>query len=118
MLHAAIERQVDDNGEFVFSVLPVGRFVDESLFSVHANFAYLNVNYRVITASFYRRGSESGPEAEGIFDRYYGFCTARSRANAWGRPSVLLDSVLGTVFQFVTSFAPLSVQSHSRLALR
>lgn len=82
------------------------RFADESLFSVHANSAYLNVNYRVITASFYCRGSESG--TVGYSTGITGFAQP---ALVQTRKVVLLDSVLGTVFQFVTSFAPTIVRA-------
>jgi hypothetical protein len=48
-------------------VLPrLGRFVDKSLFSIHANSAHLNVNYRLLPSfpRVFRRGSGSGTEVE------------------------------------------------------
>lgn len=116
MSHAAIEREVDDNGELVFSesfCTITAAFADESLFSVHANSAHLNVNYRLLPRVF-RRGSGSGTEVEGYSADITGFVARFSRVGR--HHSALTDSVLShrAVFQFATSFAPLSVQSRTR----
>lgn len=122
-LHAAENEAFEDNGEcivsasFYISAEYRGRVIIFRWASPGGR-AHLNVNYRLLPWAFPSR-TDQGPSRR-IFGGYYGFCgpppPAQTRRTL-ALPPGFCSLGRGAVFQFATSFAPLSVQSRARSAL-